>query len=81
MKGLFVLSTLVGVVLSTTVYDQCDTYVCDSDHNSGPILFKSKHNVSKVANITSPIKNMHYMTVGGDGHIMMDMNEEAGTYI
>lgn len=81
MKGLFVLSTLFGVVLSTTVIDQCDTDICDSGHNSGPILFKSKHNVSKVANITSQIKNMHYMSVGGDGHIMMDTNEEAGTYI
>lgn len=78
---IFVLSTLIGVALCATAIDECDTNQCDSDffeHNSGPILFKSKHNVSKLANRTSKIKNMHYVPVERDGNIMMDINEEAG---
>lgn len=82
MKGFLVLSTLVGVVLSTTPFAQCDVDRCESDfdHDSASFLFKSKHNVSKLANITTNIKNMHYMSVEGDGHIMMDTNEEAGKF-
>lgn len=80
MKRLFVLTTLIGVVWSSSFIEQCDDK-CDTDfdRNRDPISFKSKHNVSKVTNITSTIENLHYMSVEGDGSILMDTHEEAGT--
>lgn len=82
MKGLVVLSTLIGVVLSTTIIDQCVTDRCESDFDGGngvPILLKSRHNVSKVTNVTRRTKNVRYVAVEGDGNIRLDTNEEAGT--
>lgn len=81
MKRLFLLSTLIGVVWSSSFIDQCDDK-CESDFDrkSDPISYKSRHNVSRVTNVTSTIKNLHYMSVEGDGSITMDKNdEEAGT--
>lgn len=82
MKTLFVLSTLLGVALSTSIITECDSDQCDSDfdRNDGPILFKSRHNISKVANLTSKIKNIHYVPVVGDGTVVMGKTEEAGRY-
>lgn len=82
MKRFLVLTTLVGVVWSNTLVDQCNTDKCDSNfvHNDGAVILKSKQNVSKVANVTTSIKNVHYMSEVVDGNIMMDTNEEAGKY-
>ncbi len=78
MKVLIVLYTLIGLALSTTLLDQCDNNKCDFDRNSGSVMFKSKHNVSKMANTTSNIKDMHFMSVA-DENIGTDTNdEEAG---
>lgn len=79
MKGLIVLTTLIGVALSTTLLDQCDTDECDLNINrsSGPILFKPKQNVSKVTNFTSTnTKKMLHTSVVSDGNIVMDNNNE-----
>lgn len=80
MKGFVILSALIGVVLSTNQLGQCDK--CDSDFNdsNGQTLFKTKHNASKSANITSTVKSMHFVSVEGDIN-MNRSGEEAGTYI
>lgn len=77
MKRFLVLTYLIGMICSNTLVNQCDTDKCDSNvvQSDGSIIFKSKQNGTKVANITS-IKNVHYMP----GNIMMDTNEEAGKY-
>lgn len=83
MKRLFVLFVLMGMTVSTTTFDECVSDDCnlnvDQNSNSGSILFKSWHNVSRIANFTKKHKKVHYLSVKGDGKIVLDTNdEEAG---